>query len=87
MNNKFWLALFIIFTFAACGGGGGSNSYSGSSGGSSGSSSSSTPTNLNPTNDCKKAWYTSMPTASSTNPTFNNYSFFSFRFIRIKIFK
>ncbi len=76
MNNKFWLALFIIFTFAACGGGGGSNSYSGSSGGSSGSSSSSTPTNLNPTNDCKKAWYTRMPTASSTNPTFNNYSFF-----------
>ena len=75
MNNKFWLVFFIAFTITACGGGGGSSSYSGSSGG---SSSNTTPTlsNLNPLNACKKAWYTTMPTATSTNVVFNNYSFF-----------
>ena len=45
-------------------------------GGSSGGSSNSTLTNLNSTNACKKAWYTTMPTASSSNTVFNNYSFF-----------
>ena len=72
MNNKFWLVLIVTFLVTACGGGGGSSSYSGSS------SSSSTPTltNLNSANACKKAWYTSMPTASSSNTVFNNYSFF-----------
>ena len=72
MNNKFWLVLIVTFIVTACGGGGGSSSYSGSS------SSSSTPTltNLNSANACKKAWYTSMPTASSSNTVFNNYSFF-----------
>ena len=75
MKNKFWLAFFVAFTITACGGGGGSSSYSSSSGG---SSSSTTPTlsNLNPLNACKKAWYTTMPTASSSNAVFNNYSFF-----------
>ena len=75
MNNKFWLVFFIAFTITACGGGGGSSSYSGSSGG---SSNNTTPTlsNLNPLNACKKAWYTTMPTATSTNVVFNNYSFF-----------
>ena len=74
MNNKYWLIFLVIFV-TACGGGGGS-SYNSSS--SSSSSSSSTPsiTNLNPTNACKKAWYTSMPEASSSNSVFNNYSFF-----------
>lgn len=72
MNNKFWLVFFVAFTITACGGGGGSSSYSGSSG----SSSSSTLTNLNSANACKKAWYTTMPTASSSNTVFNNYSFF-----------
>ena len=72
MNNKFWLVLIVTFLVTACGGGGGSSSYSGSSSG----SSTSTPTNLNSTNACKKAWYTAMPTASSSNTVFNNYSFF-----------
>ena len=72
MNNKFWLVLIVIFLVTSCGGGGGSSSYSGSSS----SSSTSTPANLNPTNECKKAWYSAMPTASSSNTVFNNYSFF-----------
>ena len=74
MNNKYWL-IFLVILITACGGGGGS-SYNSSS--SSSSSSSSTPsiTNLNPTNACKKAWYTSMPEALSSNTVFNNYSFF-----------
>ena len=76
MNNKFWLAFFLVSFITACGGGGGSSSYSSSSSSSSGGSSSSTLTNLNPANACKKAWYTTMPTASSTNGVFNNYSFF-----------
>tara|TARA_B100002019_G_scaffold248098_1_gene226881 strand:- start:1049 stop:2725 length:1677 start_codon:yes stop_codon:yes gene_type:complete len=76
MNNKFWLAFFLVSFMTACGGGGGSSSYSSSSSSSSGGSSSSTLTNLNPANACKKAWYTTMPTASSTNGVFNNYSFF-----------
>ena len=60
----------------ACGGGGGGSSYSGSSNASSSGSSNSTLTNLNSANACKKAWYTTMPTASSSNTVFNNYSFF-----------
>ena len=72
MNNKFWLVLIVTFLVTSCGGGGGSSSYSGSSS----SSSTSTPANLNPTNECKKAWYSAMPTASSSNTVFNNYSFF-----------
>ena len=69
MNNKYWL-IFLVILITACGGGGGS-SYNSSS--SSSSSSSSTPsiTNLNPTNACKKAWYTSMPEALSSNTVFN----------------
>jgi hypothetical protein len=75
MNNKYWLIFLIIFVTAACGGGGGS-SYNSSS--SSSSSNSSTPsiTNLNSANACKKAWYTSMPEALTSNTVFNNYSFF-----------
>ena len=75
MNNKYWLIFLVIF-ITACGGGSGGSSYNSSS--SSSSSSSSTPsiTNLNPTNACKKAWYTSMPEALSSNTVFNNYSFF-----------
>ena len=76
MNNKFWLVFFITFIMTACGGGGGGSSYSGSSNASSSGSSNSTLTNLNSANACKKAWYTTMPTASSTNTVFNNYSFF-----------
>ena len=75
MNNKYWLIFLVIFV-TACGGGSGGSSYNSSS--SSTNSSSSTPsvTNLNPTNACKKAWYTSMPEALSSNTVFNNYSFF-----------
>ena len=75
MNNKYLLIFLVIFV-TACGGGSGGSSYNSSS--SSSSSSSSTPsiTNLNPTNACKKAWYTSMPEALSSNTVFNNYSFF-----------
>lgn len=72
MNNKFWLVLLVIFVFTSCGGGGGGTSYSGSSS----NSPTSALTNLNPPNVCKKAWYTTMPTATSTNAVFNNYSFF-----------
>ena len=72
MNNKFWLVLIVTFLVTTCGGGGGSSSYSESSS----SSSTSTPANLNPTNECKKAWYSAMPTVSSSNTVFNNYSFF-----------
>ena len=53
MNNKFWLAFFLISFITACGGGGGSSSYSSSSSSSSGGSST-TLTNLNPANACKK---------------------------------
>ncbi len=75
MNNKYWLVFLIIFVTAACGGGGGS-SYNSSSGSSSSSSSTPSITNLNSANACKKAWYTSMPEALSSNTVFNNYSFF-----------
>ena len=69
--------LIIVVILVSCGGGGGGNSsYSSSSSSSSPSSSSSEVSNLNSSNACKKAWYTSMPTASSTNTVFNNYSFF-----------
>ena len=74
MNKKYWLILIITFLAFACGGGGGGSSYSSSS--SSSSSSSPSVTNLNSSNACKKAWYTSMPEASSSNTVFNNYSFF-----------
>ena len=74
MNNKYWLIFLVIFV-TACGGGGGS-SYNSSSSSSSSSSSTQSITNLNPTNACKKAWYTSMPEALSSNTVFNNYSFF-----------
>ena len=74
MNNKYWLVLIITSLVFACGGGGGGSSYSSSS--SSSSSSSPSVTNLNSANACKKAWYTSMPEASSSNAVFNNYSFF-----------
>ena len=72
MNNKFWLVFLVTFFITACGGGGGSSSYSSSS------SSSSTPTltNLNSANACKKAWYTTMPTATSSDSVFSYYSFF-----------
>ena len=69
--NKFLLILIVIFFLTSCGGGG-SNSY----GGGGDNSSNQTLSNLNPTNACKKAWYTQMPTASSTSTAFNNYSFF-----------
>ncbi len=75
MNNKYWLIFFVAFLISACGGGGGGSSYNSSSSSSS-SSSSPSVTNLNSANDCKKAWYTTMPTASSSNAVFNNYSFF-----------
>ena len=69
MNNKSWLVFLVIF-ITSCGGGGGTSpdpkDYP------------TTPslTNLNSANACKKAWYTTMPSATSTNPVFNNYSFF-----------
>ena len=74
MNNKLWLIFVVIFFITSCGGGGGGNSYGSSS--SSSNNSSSSVANLNTANDCKKAWYTSMPEASSSNTVFNNYSFF-----------
>ncbi len=74
MNNKYWLIFLITFLITACGGGGGSGGY----GNPSSPNDTSTPSiaNLNSANDCKKAWYTAMPTASSSNTVFNNYSFF-----------
>ena len=73
MKNKFLLAFFVTFFVTSCGGGGGGN---GSYGGVGDSSSTSTITNLNPTNECKKAWYTTMPTAASTGDVFDNHTFF-----------
>ena len=75
MNKKYLLILIIIFLAFACGGGGGS-SYNSSSSSSSSSSSTQSITNLNSANACKKAWYTSMPEALTSNTVFNNYSFF-----------
>ena len=76
--NKSNLIIFsiLVVILVSCGGGGGDSSYSSSSSDSSSSSSSSEVSNLNSSNACKKAWYTSMPTASSENSVFNNYSFF-----------
>ncbi len=71
MNNKFWLVLIVTFLVTACGGGGGSPYNPPPN-----NPSSSVLTNLNPSNACKTAWYTAMPTASSSNAVFNNYSFF-----------
>lgn len=71
MNNKYWIILLVIFLMTACGGGGG-----GSSDYSPPNNTPTVPSNLNPGNACKKAWYTAMPTASSSDPVFNNYSFF-----------
>ena len=75
MNKKYLLILIITFLAFACGGGGGS-SYNSSSSSSSSSSSTQSITNLNSANACKKAWYTSMPEALTSNTVFNNYSFF-----------
>ena len=71
MNRKFCLFFLLTFLISACGGGGGSP-YNPSPD----NPSSPVLTNLNPTNACKTAWYTAMPTASSSNTVFNNYSFF-----------
>ena len=76
MNMKIISLITILFLIISCGGGGGgSSSYSPNS---SSSSASSTPAlaNLNSGNACKKAWYTTMPTASSSDSIFNYYSFF-----------
>ena len=71
MNNKYWIILLVIFLMTACGGGGGGiSSYSPPN------NTSTVPSNLNPGNACKKAWYTAMPTALSSDSVFNNYSFF-----------
>ena len=69
--NKIWLIFFSVIFITSCGGGGGGGSYNNS-----GENVSATPTNLNPNNACKTAWYTSMPSPSSSNSVFNNYSFF-----------
>ncbi len=71
MNTKCFSLILILCVMVSCGGGGG---Y--------GSSSTNTPAtpalaNLNTTNQCKTAWYTTtFPDAASTNSVFNNYSFF-----------
>ena len=74
-SKNIWLILSLLFV-VSCGGGGGSSGYSSGSTSSSSTSSSSSISNLNPTNACKKAWYTSTPDATSTNTVFNNYSYF-----------
>ena len=71
MNKKFCLFFLLTFLISACGGGGGSPYNPPPN-----NPSSSVLTNLNSTNACKTAWYTAMPTASSSNTVFNNYSFF-----------
>ena len=78
MNIKsigFFVFLSIFIT--ACGGGGG-GSYASSASSSSDSTSSSASANLNVANACKKAWYTTMPTPTSSDAVFNNYSFFQY---------
>ena len=76
MNIKI-IGISIIFSFLtiSCGGGGG-GSYASSASSSSDSTSSSASANLNVANACKKAWYTAMPTPTSSNTVFDNYSFF-----------
>ena len=71
MNNEYWLIFLITFLITSCGGGGGGSPYP-----SPPDSPNQTLSNLNSANACKKAWYTTMPTASSSNAVFNNYSFF-----------
>ena len=76
MNIKI-IGISMIFSLLtiSCGGGGG-GSYASSASSSSDSASSSASANLNVANACKKAWYTTMPTPTSSNTVFNNYSFF-----------
>ncbi len=77
MYKRNLILLFsVIFTITSCGGGGGGTPYSPSPSQPS-LSESTTISNLNPNNECKKAWYTSaFPTPTSTNAVFNDYIFF-----------
>ena len=68
MNIKNFSLVSILLLMVSCGGGGGGYNPD-------------PPvpslTNLNPSNDCKKAWYTStFPDPTSIGTVFNNYTFF-----------
>ena len=73
MNNRIWFFILVLFLVVSCGGGGGGYTAPSSN------NSNTTPAlaNLNTSNACKKAWYTStFPDPTSTNTVFNNYTFF-----------
>ena len=73
MNNRIWFFILVLFLVVSCGGGGGGYSAPSSN------NSNTTPAlaNLNISNDCKKAWYTTtFPTATDSDTVFNNYKFF-----------
>ena len=73
MKNRFWLTLLVPFLLISCGGGGGGYTPSNPVP----DSPSATLNNLNSSNACKKAWYTTtFPDPTTTDSVFNNYTFF-----------
>ena len=74
MKNRICFFILVLFLAVSCGGGGGGG-YSAPS--SNNNNSSPTLANLNSSNACKKAWYTTTFPDPTTNDTvFNNYTFF-----------
>ena len=69
MNIKNLSLASVLFLMVSCGGGGGNYSPN--------PDPAPSLTNLNPNNDCKKAWYTTtFPDQTSTHAVFNKYTFF-----------
>ena len=75
MNNKSWLIFLVTLFITACGGGGGSASGGNVGNGDNGNNAS-TLTNLNPSNLCKKAWYTTELPIPTADAVFKNYTYF-----------
>ena len=70
MINKIWVSLLVLFLIVSCGGGGGGYTPPPVE-------NTPTLTNLNPSNACKKAWYTTtFPDPITNDPVFNDYTFF-----------
>ena len=71
MNNRVWFFILILFLVVSCGGGGGGYNTP--------NNNNTTPAlaNLNTSNACKKAWYTTtFPDPTTNDSVFNNYTFF-----------
>ncbi|MDC3045937.1 hypothetical protein OA262_03330, partial [Gammaproteobacteria bacterium] len=72
MNDRFWFLIILLLTVSCGGGGGGYTAPS-----SNNNNSSSTLANLNQSNACKTAWYTTtFPDPTTIDTVFNNYTFF-----------